>query len=251
MHRMYSDLSSWWTLISHPDHYVEEAGIYARAILSFFPEQAARAERLKMLELGSGGGNNASHLKKIFDNTLVDLSPDMLAVSRQFNPELPHHQGDMRTVRLDQQFDVVFVHDAVCYLLSEDDLRQLMRTARAHLRPGGVVLICPDFTCETFRPTATVHGGDEDGRALRYLEWTYDPDPSDNTAVTDFAYLLREGADDVRCLNERHLFGLFSREDWLRLLSEEGFTPHALPFDHSEVEGVTEMFAGVLKSAGY
>ncbi|MHC4615594.1 MAG: class I SAM-dependent methyltransferase, partial [Planctomycetota bacterium] len=57
-----------------------------------------------VLELGSGGGNNASHLKKWFDMTLVDLSPHMLEVSRALNPECSHQQGDMRTVRLGTLF---------------------------------------------------------------------------------------------------------------------------------------------------
>ena len=32
--------------------------------------------------------------------TLVDLSEEMLAVSRELNPECEHLQGDMRTLRL-------------------------------------------------------------------------------------------------------------------------------------------------------
>jgi hypothetical protein len=39
--------------------------------------------------------------------TLVDLSEEMLVVSRQLNPECQHHQGDMRTVRLGRTFDAV------------------------------------------------------------------------------------------------------------------------------------------------
>jgi SAM-dependent methyltransferase len=199
-----------------------------------------------VLELGSGGGNNASHMKKHFDLTLVDLSPSMLAVSRRLNPQLPHHQGDMRSVRLGQTFDAVFIHDAVDYMTSEDDLRAVLQTVRAHLNPGGMVLLCPDDTRETFREKTSNGGHDGDGRSLRYLEWTYDPDPTDTTAVVDFAYLLREGQQQVRALYDRHIFGLFSRQVWLRLLQEAGFSPQPRPFDHSEVEGVTEMFAGSL-----
>ena len=57
-----------------------------------------------MLELGSGGGNNAFHLKSKFEMTLVDLSPQMLAVSRTLNPECEHREGDMRTVNLGTHF---------------------------------------------------------------------------------------------------------------------------------------------------
>ena len=50
-----------------------------------------------VLELGSGGGNNASHLKAQFRMTLVDRSPGMLAVSRALNPECEHVEGDCAT----------------------------------------------------------------------------------------------------------------------------------------------------------
>ncbi len=128
----------------------------------------------------------------------------------------------MRTVRLNRIFDAVFVHDAVIYMLSEDDLRQALETAYVHCRPGGLALFVPDNVKEKFAPH-TRHGG-EDGqsRSLRYLEWVYDPDPNDSTYVSDYAYLLREG-DSVRVEHDRHTAGLFSRHVWLRLLSKVGF----------------------------
>lgn len=242
---MYTELAGWWPLISHFSDYAEEAGIFTTAI------QAALPEARTLLELGSGGGNNASFLKKHFQVTLVDRSPAMLHVSRQLNPELPHHQGDMRDVRLGQLFDVVFIHDAIMYLTSEEDLRAAMQTAYAHLRPGGLALFNPDCTRETFRPSSQVNGDDGEtlkppipGRAVRYLQWSYDPDPSDNTCIEEFVYLLREGAADVRSVYDRHIFGLFSKATWLRLMEEAGFAAWTLPFDHSEVEGVTDMFLG-------
>lgn len=244
--QLYSELASWWPMLSSPADYEEEAGIFTRAVLETLP--GART----MLEMGSGGGNNASFLKRRFSMTLSDRAPGMLAVSRQLNPELPHHQGDMRSLRLGQQFDVVFIHDAIMYLTSEDDLRAAMTSAFAHTRPGGMVLLVPDCTRETFKP-ATDHGGDDGenltppipGRSLRYLEWFYDPDPSDTTFVADYAYLLREGDQTVRVIHDRHVLGLFSHATWLRLLEEVGFRASSLPFDHSEVEGVLDMFIGI------
>ncbi|MGH2792946.1 MAG: class I SAM-dependent methyltransferase, partial [Actinomycetota bacterium] len=126
--RMYRDLARWWPLLSHPDEYEEEAGLYRKAF-----EENARQPVRTLLELGSGGGNNASHLKKRFDMTLVDLSPDMLTVSRELNPELEHHEGDMRTVRLGRAFDAVMIHDAIAYMTTEEDLAAAIRTAAVHL----------------------------------------------------------------------------------------------------------------------
>ena len=111
----------------------------------------------------------ASHYKQYFESTLVDLSPEMLAISRARNPDCAPGEGDMRTVRLGRTFDAVFDHDAVVYLTTEADLRQAMETAFVHCRPGGVAIFAPDCVRETFVPQ-TDHGGhDGAGRALRYL----------------------------------------------------------------------------------
>lgn len=218
--RLYEDLAEWFPLLTAPADYAEEAEVY-RSLLS----GSAQFPVATVLELGSGGGNNASHLKAHFAMTLVDRSSGMLKVSRRLNPECEHHLADMRTVRLGQLFDAVFVHDAVSYLTTEDDLRAAVRTAFEHCRPGGVALFVPDHLKETFRP-GTSHGGhDGDGRAMRYLEWTRDPGPDGTTYVTDFAYLLHEDGVGSSVLYDRHLCGLFSRDQWLRLLREAGFDP--------------------------
>lgn len=238
MTRLYSDFAAWWPVLSAPAEYEEEAAFYGSALAAACVEPPRT-----VLELGSGGGNNASHLKTRFDMVLVDPSPGMLAVSRALNPECEHVEGDMRTVRLDREFDAVFVHDAVCYMTSESDLRKAIETAFIHCAPGGAALFAPDHVRETFEPS-TDHGGhDEADRSLRYLEWTWDPDPSDSTYLVDYAYLLRRPDGTVQAEHDRHVEGLFSREEWLRFLSEAGFEPRAVPFDHSALEpGTYEVF---------
>lgn len=219
MHKMYNELAAWWPLLSAPEDYAEEAAAY-RAIL----EDRASPPLSTMLELGAGGGNNASHLKKRFDLTLTDLSPAMLAVSRALNPECEHILGDMRALRLGRTFDAVFLHDAVHYLTTADDLAAAMATAFEHLRPGGIALFVPDCTTETFKPF-TSHGGHDapDGRGLRYLEWSWDPDPADTVCVTEYAIALRNAGGSVEHIAERHLSGLFPESIWLALLDSARF----------------------------
>ncbi len=114
-----------------------------------------------------------------------------------------------------------------------------------HCRPGGAVLFVPDHLRETFRPS-TDHGGhDGADRALRYLEWTWDPDPHDNTYTVDYAYVLREHDGSLRVELDRHIEGLFSRDEWLRWLGDAGFDARVVPFDHSELEpGTYQVFIG-------
>jgi SAM-dependent methyltransferase len=219
---MYTSLAGWFHLITAPTDYAEEAA-YALAML----EQRVASPPRTVLELGSGGGNLASHLAPQVTITLTDVSEEMLAVSRLLNPGCEHVRGDMRTLRLGRVFDAVVVHDAIGYMTNEDDLEAALETAYVHTRPGGAALFMPDHVRETFR-AETSHGGhDGAGRSLRYLEWTWDPDPDDTRYVADFAYLLRE-EDDVRVVHDRHVVGLFPRDTWLRLLDEVGYRAEAV-----------------------
>lgn len=244
--RMYTDRAGWFHLLSAPEEYAEEADFYW-GCLAGAADASGGAEPRTLLELGSGGGNMASHYKRRLEAvTLSDLSTDMLALSRTVNPELEHLQGDMRTLRLGRTFDAVLVHDAVMYMTTEADLRQAAETAYVHVRPGGVAVFAPDFVKETFKPSTDHGGNDGDGRSMRYLEWSFDPDPDDTTCVTDYTYVFREGNASPWCEQDRHVVGLFSREVWLRLLRDAGFQATVRPLVHSEVEtGDVEVFVAV------
>jgi SAM-dependent methyltransferase len=240
---LYKELADWWPLLSAPEDYASEAAEYERLLL-----ERTRGEVGTIVELGSGGGNNASHLKRRYRLTLVDRAPGMLAVSARLNPECEHVEGDMRTIRLGQTFDAVFVHDAISYITTEEDLRAVFATAFVHCRPGGAALFVPDFVRETFAEGVEHGGHDGNDRALRYLEWHWDPDPTDTTYVMDLAYLLRlpDGSIDPR--HDHHICGLFPRARWLGLLEETGFEPEAVPLtaDLDESFG-REGFVGVRK----
>jgi SAM-dependent methyltransferase len=239
--RLYQDLAEWWPVLSAPEDYAEEAAFYRQAF-----EQHTRRPVRTVLELGCGGGNNASHLKAHYQLTLVDLSPGMLAVSRALNPECEHVQGDMRTVRLDRTFDAVFIHDAIAYMTTRDDLYQAIETAFLHCAPGGVALFCPDSVRETFDGSVDHGGHDLADRSLRYLEWSFDPDPSDSTYESHMVYLMRQANQPLRCVHDRHLVGLFARTEWIDLIQRTGFIPLRIPFTHSELEGYEgDVFLGI------
>lgn len=239
--RMYGELASWFHLVSAPAEYADEAADVVRLLADAGVALGPANPHAALLELGSGGGNTASHLKALAHLTLTDVAPAMLALSETLNPECQHIDGDMRTLRLGRTFDGVLLHDAVMYMTSEDDLRAAMETAFVHLRPGGAAIFVPDFVAETFGPE-TKHGGHDgaDGRSLRYVEWTYDPDPSDTTVVTLYAYLLREADGSVQVLDDRHVEGIFPRATWLRLLAGVGFRVSV-----SVDEWEREVFVGV------
>ena len=205
--------------MSPPEHYVEEAA----DLLPILLDGHADSSRPTLLELGSGGGSLAYHLKDRFALTLTDRSAQMLAVSARVNPECEHIEGDMTTLDLGREFDRVLVHDAIVYATTPDAVRATLRTAARHCRPGGLVVVVPDCVRETFEATSECGGEDaEDGRGMRYLEWSWDPDPLDNTCQVEYVFVLRDADGRVNVEHDQHLEGCFPRADWLAWFEDVG-----------------------------
>ena len=204
--------------MSPPSHYVEEA----QHLLPLLEPDPTR--RLSLLELGAGGGSLAFHLGRDFALTLTDRSPEMQAVSATVNPDADHRIGDLRTLDLGRQFDRVLLHDAVMYLLTEAELAQGLATCRRHCRFDGRVVILPDCVLETFEPETSWGGEDgSNGEALRYLEWTWDPDSNDTQYEVYYALVMRDAAGQTRVEGDHQRCGLFPRATWKRLIEEAGF----------------------------
>ena len=231
---LYDELVPWYRLLDPTEDHRDEVEVFIGGF-----ERAVSGECGALLELGAGAGNNAYHLKSRFHCTLADPSAAMLGLSRELNPTCEHVLGDMRTLRLDRTFDAVLVHDAVVYMTTEADLAAAIRTAYIHTRPGGAAIFAPDCVRETFREGAGLHEGDDGDRSLRCLEWSWDPDPSDDQCVAEYAFLLREGRE-MTSVHDRHFEGLFARATWLRILSEAGYEVEMLerPIGEGETDQV-------------
>lgn len=215
--RLYGELAGRYSLLTPREDYPEEAAVYEgllRGVLG--PGQAT------LLELGAGAGHTASWLRG-FALTLSDLSPAMLALAQANNPTARCVPGDMRTLRLNTTFDAVFAHDALAYLRTREDLRAALQTAWEHLRPGGALLLAPDYVSETFTPSADCGGSDGEGEAVRYLEWCWQRPGEPEGLVVDYVIVHRAGTAPATAAVDRHEEGLFPRAVWLGLLQERGF----------------------------
>jgi len=232
---LYGELTSWYRLLDPVADHADEAAAYIGAL-----ERGGAPRGGTLLELGAGAGGNASFVKRNFRCTLTDLSPAMLALSRELNPECEHLLGDMRTLRLDDRtFDAVMVHDAIAYMTTRADLAATVATAFAHTRPGGTAVFAPDYVRESFREGSQLHTGDDGARSLRCVEWIWDPDPADDTYMAEYAFLLRDQTD-VKAVHDRHVEGVFALATWIEILTGAGYRVELVdrPFDDTTTDQI-------------
>ena len=242
LNRLYNDLAYLWPLLDPPEDYAQEASFWRQAL-----REKLGPGRHEVLELGVGGGHLLSHLTADVQATAVDISATMLAHSKRLNPGVEHHLGDMRSVRLGRFFKAVLIHDAISYMLTEDDLRAAFATAKAHLRPGGILITVPDWYRETFHGTSVDHRTRTvGGKEFTYVQYVTDLDPTDSTVETVFIYMVKENGR-LKVETDRHVTGIFPLATWQDLLSQAGFDVEAKPYPVYDDDGEGFLLVAMLK----
>ena len=229
--RMYGDLAWTWPIISPPEDYIEESEWFANIIKNY-----SKIPVKMLLHLGCGGGHNDHTLKKYFEITSVDVSEEMLKLARNLNPDVTYLHGDMRTIRLEKYFDAVIIFDSINYMTTIEDLRAAFSTAFLHLKPGGIFLTYAEETKEEFEQNKTVMSKKKkDDIEIILVDNSYDPNQSDTSFESTFVYLIRQGKK-LKVEVDRHVLGLFSLNDWIKLLEEFKFEVKHMKFRFSNMK---------------
>jgi SAM-dependent methyltransferase len=150
-HKLYNELSWLWPFWEAPEDYAD----YCNHVVYLISEHSQIPVRT-ILNIGSGGGKNVFNLKSQFEVTGIDLSPNMNALAKELNPNCEFLEGDMRDFSLNRTFDAILMDDGISHLTSRSDLTSAFEIAYQHLRPGGVMVVGPDNTTETFIQNRTV-----------------------------------------------------------------------------------------------
>jgi SAM-dependent methyltransferase len=232
-------------VLSPPEDYAADAANIEALLIEYFGDRP-----LRLLELGAGGGHTLVHLSDQGDQggrhrcVAADLSEPMLDQCRRLIPGVETHVADMRQFDLDQKFDAVLIHDAIDYLLTPDDIVRTCRSAAGHLDLGGLLLIAPTYTRETFSDNEVADDGTTtDAADLTYFTYVHDPDPTDDVFEMILLYLIRDRATrQVEVVEDRHTCGLFATHQWLSLIEQAGFEAR---LDESDSETAWTMFVGV------
>lgn len=246
--RLYSELAWLWPLWGDP---AGEYAEYCEEVTRLIRQNARRAVH-SVLIIGCGGGKNAFNLKRNFQVTGLDLSPDMLKLARNLNPECEFVEGDMRDCNLGRTFDAILMDDGLSYMTSRNDLKAAFKTARRHLAPGGVLVTTPDSTTETFIQSQTsvtpgITGRGPEGTEVIFIENNYDPDLGDDWYETTMVFLIRESGK-LRIETDHHRLGLFPVAFWRKTLADIGCTVFENSYRQDETNYTT--FACVSDPAG-
>jgi SAM-dependent methyltransferase len=142
--KVFGNYARYYNLLYRDKDYAGEAQFIHQLIQTHAPNTQS------LLELGCGTGTHAQLLaKEGYDVHGVDLSTEMLQQASDRVSQLPQelasrlafYQGDIREIRINQQFDaIISLFHVFSYQTTNEDLRAAFATVKAHLKPNGVFI---------------------------------------------------------------------------------------------------------------
>jgi SAM-dependent methyltransferase len=183
-----------------------------------------------LLDVACGTGLRLAELQAWYEVEGVDLDPAMVELARERLPGVPVHEGDMITLALGREFDVVVcLFSSIGYVLTRERLRAAAAALARHVAPGGLLLVEPWVFPEAWQPEH-VHALFVDEPDLKIARMTVGA-PAGKTVTLDFEYLVAT-LDGAEHFTERHELGMFTDEDYREAFEGAGlgveFDPEGL-----------------------
>jgi SAM-dependent methyltransferase len=226
----FGSYSAYYDLLYRDKNYAAEAEFVHREL------QRVRPGTRSILEFGCGTAAHAEQLvRRGYSVEGIDQSAGMLAAARSRRDSLPEHlaaelgltESRIADVDLGRQFDaVIALFHVLSYQTDNESLLAAIRAARAHLRPGGVLL----FDCWygpavlTERPAVRVKRLSDDS-----VEVTRIAEPTllanENVVEVQYRIFVRQKTDlRVEELTEEHRMRYFFVPELAYLLESNGFS---------------------------
>ncbi len=208
----------------------------------------------RILDLGCGTGNHAISLaQRGYEVVGVDRSESMLALAQGkvvglSRGSVAFHQGDIRSVNLGQDFDAALMMSAVLgYQLENEDVLSALKTARRHLRAGGLLVFDVWYGPAVLHQRPSQHIRVipiKDGKILRVASGELDV--RRHICTVDYHIWKLEGERLAAETEETHSMRYFFSQELDLFLAESGFTLTRLAAFPDFDQDVDEMTWNVL-----
>lgn len=212
---MYRESSEYYDSLYHFVDY--EAA--SKSLTHWIRTQLPEAQTL--LDVACGTGRHLEYLQGTFAVEGLDLNGKLLERAKQRCRDVPLHCGNMLDFSLGRTFDVVTcLFSSIAYVRTRANMEHAVLNMARHVRPGGLLIVEPWFTPETYW-VGHVVSNHYDAAEMK-ITWSYVSERVGDVSVLDIHYLIASRSG-VEHFTERHEFGLFTREEYVAAMERAGF----------------------------
>jgi ubiquinone/menaquinone biosynthesis C-methylase UbiE len=203
----------------------------AERLMALFKEHQ-RSGATRLLDVACGTGRHLEYLRDRYEVEGLDISLELLAIARQRQPGIHFHHANITAFDLGKSFDIITcLFSSIGYVKTLENLSRAVTCMARHLKSGGLLVIEPWFTPDTWRP-GTVHAIfiDEPELKIARINTSF---AAGRLSVLDLHYVIGTPAGTEH-LVEHHELGLFTTEEMGAALTAAGLE---VTFDHQGLMG--------------
>lgn len=196
-------------------HYREEVERIVGIVNQYMPTAKT------ILDIACGTGAQAKYLAEHYAVTGLDLSPEMLAIAKEKVPSGQFILADMCNFSLDTRFDVAAnLYGSIGFAENYNAMKLSVKCVYAHLNSGGVFILTPWSTKETFKDGLVAKSRAEKPNGFCRMESVQRI--SENKVCVQMHHLVANNMDISYHKNEAFV-SLFSEAEYRAALEEAGF----------------------------
>jgi len=207
----------WYDAFYATVEYEAEAAQVTAIIRGLNPE--ARS----LLDVACGTGRHLVRFRRHFECAGTDIEPGMLALARETLPGVPLERADMVELDLGRGFDAITcLFSSIGYAVLPERLDRAVRAMAGHLHPGGVLVVEPWVTPDTWigNGTDTVDVVEHPGGTL--VRIISSRRTGDETLLR--MHYVHGAGGEIETEDEQHRLGLFSQGRYLDAFASAGLT---------------------------
>lgn len=212
----------WKELVTYYDELYVKPEQYQKEVQQVvtFSQHYLQSGGKTLLDVACGTGGHIKYLQDHFQVSGVDLSESMLAVARKKFPHLSFYRGNMIDFSLDKQFDIITcMYGSIGFVKTYANLKLALKNMARHLILGGLVIIVPWSTTESFKEKIVVDAVKHPQIRIARMENV--KRKAANIVEITFHHLIGKDGQ-VKYHTQCMEVGLFSRDEYISAIQEAG-----------------------------
>ena len=213
---MFSKSAQWYDAIYSFKDYQQESNV----IINLLKNEHPQAKTL--LDVACGTAEHDKYISKVYKVDGLDLNSEFIEIASRKNPESHYFVADMTDLELNKTYDIILcLFSSIGYVKTLDNVIKSLICFKKHLNKGGILVVEPWFTPDTWKTDHPVHMLTAETGDIKICRMNVS-EKEGTLSIVNFHYMLGSNKG-IEYFTECHELGLFSVDEMKNAFKEAGF----------------------------